>query len=372
MNRWQAQTGLPQSPRDALRSRTPIALAHPDGVVGLSFGTPVDDVPAVIQAGLAAGAGIPGYPPTHGTEQLRASIVAALRRRFGITGLDESSVLPTIGSKEIVADLPRLLGLKPGDAVIIPELAYPTYEIGACLAGAEVFRAGEPADVEQIVRPGQTLIWVNSPSNPDGRVRSAEELRALVAVARATGAVLASDECYLAFGWDEQPLSVLHRDVCDGDHTGLLAVHSLSKTANLAGYRAGFVAGDPALAGRLLEIRKHSGLIVPWPVQHAMLAAHSDDTHIAAQRDRYRARRAKLTPALRAAGFEIDGSNAGIYLWATAGEDDTKTVTRLSEHGILVSPGSLYGPAGAQHVRVALTATDERIDGAVTRLAALR
>lgn len=373
MSGRRAGTGLPASPWDALKPQIRTALAHPDGIVGLSFGTPVDEVPEAVRAGLAAGAGIPGYPPTHGTGELRAAIVAALERRFGITGLADAAVLPTVGSKEVVAALPGLLGLGTGDTVAIPELAYPTYEVGAWLADAEVLRASVRSLVErqQAGPRGKTLIWVNSPSNPTGRVHSVRELRALVAAAREHGAVLASDECYLAFGWEERPLSVLHPDVCDGDHTGLLAVHSLSKTSNLAGYRAGFVAGDAALVARLLEIRKHSGMIVPWPVQHAMIAESSDDTHIAAQRERYRARRAKLRPALRAAGMRVEDSAAGIYLWATAGEDAMKTVARLAEHGILVSPGTFYGPAGDQHVRVALTATDERVDAAVARLTAL-
>ncbi len=362
-------SGPPVRPWDMLKPHLRTALAHPDGIIGLSFGSPVDDVPEVVRAGLAAGAGIPGYPPTHGSGELRSAIVAALERRFGITGLDPSAVLPTVGSKEIIAALPGLLRLGPADTVVIPDLAYPTYEAGAWLSGSEVVRAGTQA--LSAGPRGRTLIWVNSPSNPAGRVHSAEDLRALVATAREHGAVLASDECYLAFGWEQQPMSVLHPAVCDGDHTGLLAVHSLSKTANLAGYRAGFVAGDPELIAGMLEIRKHTGLIVPWPVQHAMIAASGDDTHIAEQRERYRARRAKLRPALQANGFRVDDSSAGIYLWATAGEDDMKTVARLAEHGILVSPGSLYGPAGDQHVRVALTAPDERIDAAVARLAAI-
>ncbi len=361
--------GPPARPWDVLRPHLRTALAHPDGIIGLSFGSPVDDVPEVVRAGLAAGADIPGYPPTHGTGELRSAIVSALERRFGVSGLAASAVLPTIGSKEIVAALPRLLGLGPGDTVVVPDLAYPTYEAGAWLSGSDVVRASPECPPGA---RGRSLMWVNSPSNPAGRVHSVEDMRALVATARAHGAVLASDECYLAFGWDEQPVSVLHPAVSDGDHTGLLAVHSLSKTANLAGYRAGFVAGDPELIAGMLEVRKHTGLIVPWPVQHAMLAASRDDTHIAEQRERYRARRATLRPALQASGFRVEDSTAGIYLWATAGEDDMKTVARLAEHGMLVSPGSLYGPAGGQHVRVALTAPDERIDAAVARLATIR
>lgn len=365
---WDAPWNAPlDAPRDTLRPHLRTALAHPGGVVALSFGTPVDDVPAAIQAGLVAGAGLPGYPSAHGTAELRTAIAASLARRFGIAELAQNAVMPTIGSKEIVAALPRLLGYGPGDTVVIPELAYPTYAAGAWLAGAEVVRT--PAWPPAAVPAGRMLIWVNSPSNPDGQVHSADEMRALVAYARAHDAVLASDECYLAFGWERRPVSVLHPEVCGGDHRGLLAVHSLSKTSNLAGYRAGFVAGDAELIARMVQIRRHSGLIVPWPVQHAMAAACADDAHIAEQRERYRRRRDKLGPALRAAGFRVADSAGGLYLWATAGADDGRTVARLAEHGILVSPGSQYGPAGARHVRVALTATDERVDAAVARLA---
>jgi aspartate/methionine/tyrosine aminotransferase len=172
--------------------------------------------------------------------------------------------------------------------------------------------------------------------------------------------------------WDAEPgnrpLSVLHPSVCDGDHSGLLAVHSLSKSSSLAGYRAGFVAGDPAVVAELLAVRKHAGMIVPTPVQAAMVAALDDDDHEKLQRERYARRRATLLPALRSAGFAVEHSEAGLYLWASRGEGCHKTVAWLAERGILVAPGEFYGPGGAQHVRVALTATDERIDAAVERL----
>jgi aspartate/methionine/tyrosine aminotransferase len=179
---------------------------------------------------------------------------------------------------------------------------------------------------------------------------------------------VASDECYLGLAWDAEPLSVLHPSVCDGDHSGLLAVHSLSKSSSLAGYRAGFVAGDPAVVAELLAVRKHAGMIVPTPVQAAMVAALDDDDHEKLQRERYARRRATLLPALRSAGFAVEHSEAGLYLWASRGEGCHETVAWLAERGILVAPGEFYGPRGAQHVRVALTATDERIDAAVQRL----
>jgi len=294
--------------------------------------------------------------------------VAALARRFGITGLAESAVLPVIGTKELIAWLPTLLGLSAADMIAIPELAYPTYEVGARLAGAQVLRADS---LTQLGPRSPALIYLNSPSNPTGRVLGADHLRKVVGWARDRGVLVASDECYLGLGWDLEssaPLSVLHPSVCDGDHTGLLAVHSLSKSSSLAGYRAGLVAGDPRAVAELLAVRKHAGMIVPTPVQAAMVAALDDDDHEKVQRERYAHRRAALLPALAAAGFTVDHSEAGLYLWATRGEPCRDTVSWLARRGILVAPGDFYGPGGGRHVRVALTATDERIAAAVHRL----
>ncbi|GIE83774.1 succinyldiaminopimelate aminotransferase apoenzyme [Actinoplanes regularis] len=275
-------------------------------------------------------------------------------------------MLPTIGSKELVAWLPTLLGVRPGDKVVIPQVCYPTYEVGVRLAGAEVIRS----DSLTAVGPERVkLIWINSPSNPTGRVLPAEHLRKVVAWARERGAIVVSDECYLSLGWEAEPVSVLADEVTGGDYTGVLAVHSLSKRSNLAGYRAGFVGGDPALVGELLAVRKHAGMIVPAPVQAAMVAALEDEEHVTQQRARYAARREILRAALVKAGFEISHSEAGLYLWATRGEDCWQTVDRLAERGILAAPGAFYGPAAAQHVRIAMTATDERVAAAADRLA---
>ncbi|WP_199433958.1 succinyldiaminopimelate transaminase [Qaidamihabitans albus] len=357
---------LPDFPWDSLAEQTERARAHPGGIVDLSVGTPVDPVPDSIRAALASVSDVPGYPATHGTPALRSAAVGALRRRHGVEGIDPAAVLPTIGSKELVAWLPTLLGTGPGELVVIPELAYPTYEVGGLLAGATVLRAdGLTALGPQ--RPA--LLWLNSPSNPTGRVLGLEHLRKVVEWARDRGTIVVSDECYLALGWEGEPVSVLHPAVHGGRLDGLLAVHSLSKSANLAGYRAGFVTGDPALVAELLAVRKHAGMIVPRPVQEAMTAALSDDAAMHAQRERYAARRKVLREALRDSGFRIDHSEAGLYLWATRGEDATVTVDRLARQGILVAPGSFYGPAGRQHVRIALTATDERINAAAERLA---
>jgi succinyldiaminopimelate transaminase len=356
---------LPEFPWDTLADAKALAGAHPDGIVDLSVGTPVDPVAPVIREALAAASSAPGYPATAGTARLRESAVAALGRRFGITGLSESAVLPVIGSKELIAWLPSLLGLGPADMVVVPELAYPTYEVGARLAGAQVLRADS---LTQLGPQTPALVYLNSPSNPTGRVLGPDHLRKVVGWTRDRGVVLASDECYLGMGWDAQPLSVLHPSVCDGDHTGLLAVHSLSKSSSLAGYRAGFVAGDPSLVAELLAVRKHAGMMVPTPVQAAMVAALDDDAHDKLQRERYARRRAALAPALRSAGFAIDHSQGGLYLWATRGEPCRDSVAWLAGRGILVAPGEFYGPGGARHVRVALTATDERVAAAVRRL----
>ena len=357
---------LPDFPWDALAGHAATARAHPDGPVDLSMGTPVDPVAEPIRAALASVSDVPGYPATHGTPELRAAAVAALDRRFGVTGIDEAAVLPTIGSKELVAWLPTLLGAGPGDVVVIPELAYPTYEVGVRLAGAELVRAD---GLTALGPRSPALLWLNSPANPTGRVLPVEHLRKVVEWARDRGTVVVSDECYLTLGWDAEPLSVLHPLVSGGSAEGLLAVHSLSKSSNLAGYRAGFVTGDPVLVRRLLEVRRHAGLIVPRPVQAAMTVALTDDGHIAEQRERYRRRRALLRPALEGAGFTVEHSEAGLYLWATRADlDADKAVAWLADLGILVAPGTFYGPTGGRHVRIGLTATDERIAAAVHRL----
>jgi succinyldiaminopimelate transaminase len=355
---------LPDFPWDTLADAGAKARAHQDGVVDLSVGTPIDPVPQVIQEALTGAAWIPGYPTTHGTPALREAAVAALARRHGVT-VPVEAVLPTIGSKELVAWLPTLLGVGAGDLVVIPSLAYPTYEVGARLAGAEVLRADSTVAVGP-ARP--SVVWLNSPSNPTGKVLPPEHLRKVVEWARARGTIVVSDECYLTLGWEAEPVSVLHPSVSGDTHDGVLAVHSLSKSSSLAGYRAGYVTGDPKLVSALLAVRKHAGMIVPHPVQAAMTAALSDDTHVAEQKSRFAGRREVLRPALEAAGFTIESSEAGLYLWSTRNEDAWTTVDWLATRGILVAPGTFYGPTGHKHVRIALTATDERIEAAAKRL----
>ncbi len=342
-----------------------MATAHPAGLVDLSVGTPVDRVPGPARIALADHSNAPGYPTVHGTTQLRNALSSWLSRCHGVADLDPENVLPTIGSKELVASLPTQLGVGPGDMVVIPEISYPTYEVGALMARATVLRADS---LTAIGPESPALIWLNSPSNPTGRVLPPEHMAKVVTWARARGTIVASDECYLDLGWDTNPVSVLHPEVCGGSHEGLLAVHSLSKPSNMAGYRAGFISGDPALIRLLLNLRRHLGHMMPTPVQAAAAAALEDDGHVMAQRARYGDRRLKLIDAFAAAGFEVANSEAGLYLWCTRNEPAMDSVNWLAERGILVAPGSFYGPAGNSHIRAALTAADDRVDSAVARL----
>ncbi|MBD3942300.1 succinyldiaminopimelate transaminase [Microbacterium sp. NEAU-LLC] len=363
---------LADYPWDAVAPYAERARSHPDGLVDLSIGSPVDPTPAVVADALRAATDAHAYPQTVGTPALREAIVRWYERRRGVAGLTPAHVLPTVGSKELVALLPLLLGLGPGDVVVHPRAAYPTYEVGARLVGATPLASDDPAEW-----PAQTrLVWVNSPGNPDGRVLDVASLRTAAARARELGAVLASDECYAELGWDApwdvHPVpSALDPRVTEGDVRGILSIYSLSKQSNLAGYRAAFLAGDPAIVARLLTVRKHLGLMLPLPVQAAMTAALDDDAHVAAQRELYRRRRAVLKPAVEAAGFHVDGSEGGLYLWATEGRDAWDSLGRLADLGILAGPGHFYGTHFPQHVRLSLTATDERIAAAAERLRAV-
>ena len=332
----------------------------------LSIGTPVDPTPSIATAALAAAADSPGYPQTAGTPALRDAISGYLRDRWEVAVAPDAT-LPVVGTKELVAWLPTLLGLGPADTVVYPGAAYPTYAVGARVAGCRMVAASDPGQLEDL-RPA--LVWINSPSNPTGQILSADALRRWVDWARARGAVLASDECYGEFGWEAEPVSVLHPSVCGGDHTGLLAVLSLSKRSNLAGYRAGFVAGDSDVVAGLLAVRKHLGMIVPRPVQEAMRILLADSAHVHEQRGRYLFRRTVLRPRLEAVGFRIEHSEGGLYLWATRDEPGRDSVDFLAERGILAAPGDFYGEAASAYIRVALTATDERVAAAAERLLA--
>lgn len=356
---------LPDFPWDRLDRAKARAQAHPDGIVDLSVGTPVDPTPAVGQQALIEAANSPGYPTVWGTPDLRTAIEGYLHDRWGSVPLTDRALLPVIGTKELVAQLPFLLGLGADDLVVIPETAYPTYAVGAELVGAKVVTCDDPAQIAEL---NPALVWINSPANPHGAILTAEQLSHWVRYCRDKGAVLASDECYGEFGWDAEPISVLHPMVNRGSLDGVLALFSLSKRSNVAGYRAGFLAGDPELAAGLRELRRHSGGMIPAPVQAAMAALLADHQHVTEQRQRYLERRQRLRPALEAAGFRIDNSEGSLYLWCTRDEPAQASVDWLAERGILVAPGDFYGTSSGNQVRVALTATDERIDAAAARL----
>lgn len=345
------------------------ARRHPDGIVDLSIGSPVDPTPDVIRRALAAATDAHGYPQTIGTPALREAIVDWFARRRGVEGLTVANVLPTIGSKELVAWLPLMLGLGEGDVVVHPRASYPTYAIGAAIAGANAFASDDPAEWPEATR----LVWLNSPANPDGVVRPVSYLKRAVERARELGAVIANDECYAELGWDapwdnERIPSILDPSVIDGNRRNVLAVYSLSKQSNLAGYRAAFVGGCATVIARLVTVRKHAGMMLPLPLQTAMVAALGDDDHVDDQKSVYRSRRAILKPALEAAGFRVDHSEAGLYLWVTEGRDCWESISRLASVGILAGPGAFYGDFFPDHVRLSLTATDERIAAAANRL----
>jgi succinyldiaminopimelate transaminase len=350
---------LPDFPWDALAPYGEKARAHPQGIIDLSQGTPVDPTPEFIQQALRDAANSPSYPVTAGTPELRAAIKKWATERLGATG--DFDVLPIIGSKELVAWLPTFL---ESQTVLIPEIAYPTYHVGAVLAAAQ----SVPVAIDAKSWPRADLAWLNSPSNPTGRVHSVDEVKACIQWSRANKSVLISDECYLEFDQNAHSVSVLSQT--GGDNTNILAVHSLSKRSSMAGYRAAFMVGDSALIARIREIRKHGGMMVPLPVQKAMTVALADDAHVAEQRARYNLRKDAMRPALEGAGFTIEFSDSGLYLWCTRNEDAWASVAWLAERGILATPGSFYGKQGKNHIRIAMTASDAQIADAVQRLKA--
>lgn len=362
-------------PWDQLTPYAERARARVGGMANLSIGTPVDPTPGVIRAALEAASDAHGYPTAQGSPGLQEAIVAWFSRRRGVSSLSTAAVLPTLGSKEFVAHLPSLLGLGPQDVVVVPEIAYPTYAIGARLAGAQVRMADDVASWAD--DPAVRLVWLNSPANPTGAVLSAEHMQSVITAARRLGAVVASDECYAELPWHEPWTStgvpcLLSDQVSGGDHAGLISLYSLSKQSNLAGYRAAFAAGDEDLIARMMLLRRHMGMIVPAPVQAATVTALGDSSHVARQREIYHSRRQRLLSALTRAGYAVDNSEAGLYLWTRScdgRQDCWQMVSDFADLGILVGPGSFYGLRAGDHVRVALTAPEESVDLAVQRLA---
>ncbi|MGP1482401.1 succinyldiaminopimelate transaminase [Actinomyces naeslundii] len=371
---------LPDFPWDSLRPYRERAAEHPDGVVDLAVGTPVDPTPEIARTALSAAANAPGYPTAVGASVVRAAIIEWMGRRRGVEDLSEAEVIPTIGSKESVALLPLHLGVGPGDLVLHPRAAYPTYDVGARLVGATpvpVDTDADPTTWDVADDARVAIVWLNSPGNPDGHVLDAEQLARIVAWARGRGAIVISDECYAELAWespwDVEPIPSLLDPRVGGaaGRTGLLSLYSLSKQSNLAGYRAAFLAGDADLVGAVTEVRKHTGMLVPTPVQAALVAALGDEAHMEVQKEVYRERREVLVEATAAAGLVNDpASVAGLYLWLKGPESMSAydLVGAFAELGIVVAPGDFYGEAGAGRVRVSLTDTDERVEAAAARL----
>jgi succinyldiaminopimelate transaminase len=360
--------GLPEYPWKKLKPYEEIARQHPNGMVDLSVGSPVDPTPQVIQDALIQATNAPGYPSTAGSLELRQAIVDWFALRRAVPNLSTDQVMPSIGSKELISFLPLFLGLGKGDVVVQPRVAYTAYVVGASLVGAEIISSDDPDEW-----PANTkLIWLNSPGNPDGKVLDVPALRKAVKRARELGAVLASDECYAELGWGQwaetRIPSLLDPAVSDGNQENLLVLYSLSKQSNLAGYRAAFAAGDKNLIQPIVNLRMHSGLMMPAPVQQAVIAALGDHQHVLVEREIYRSRRELLLSAVKNYGFTVSDSEAGLYLWASLGEDCWSTARRMAELGILVVPGEFYEAGGSEYVRFSITATDDKIAEGANRL----
>jgi succinyldiaminopimelate transaminase len=370
----------PPYPHDRLAELKARAEAAPGGLIDASVGTPVDPMPEVaVQALIDATRGATGYPATIGSAAYRTAAAAWIERRFGCE-LTAEQICACIGTKEAVASLPRALSLRDPsrDVVLFPSVAYPTYAMGATLAGLRAvpvpvddtwhldLSAVDPADADRAL-----LLWLNDPSNPTGVTATPSAMAAAVRWARERGIVVASDECYAEFTYDDAGAPAAPVTALTAGVEGVLAVHSLSKRSNMAGLRAGFFAGDPELINYLGEVRKHSGLMTPAPVQAAAAAALGDDEHVREQQARYAARRAVALPALEARGLVHDGGPSTFYLWLRTAEgpsDGWAIAADLAATGLLVAPGEFYGPAGAHHARVALTLTDDQVALACERV----
>ncbi len=362
----------PPYPYDRLDPIKQIASAHPGGLIDLSIGTPCDAPPKSVVKALGESGSERSYPPSIGTPAFRGAASRWLNRMVG-TELTEQDVRATIGSKEVVAGMPQWLRLRRPDldTVLYPAISYPSYAMGATLAGCRAvpvpvdddwqidLTAIDPADAERAL-----CLWVNTPGNPAGGM---DDLEAAAAWGRANDVPVLSDECYIEFTWDEEPRSILQHGL-----EGVIAVHSLSKRSNLAGARAGFYAGDPELIHYISEIRKHAGFMPPGPVQAAAIAAFKDQNHVRAQRNRYERRLQAMQAVMKEYGIEVALPKGGFYLWVPAPGGDAWALTEhlARDAGILVSPGEFYGDQGSGHVRIAVVQPDEMMDEALARVQA--
>ena len=353
----------PPYPYDRLDDLRRIADKLPGGAVDLSIGTPYDAPPDVVVHALGSSGAERGYPPSVGTPALRSAAARWLERRFGAT-VDPGHVAACVGTKELVAGLPQWLRLRTPDrdTVLYPEISYPSYAMGATLAGCRAVPYATLADIDPDDAARALCVWVNSPGNPRGQL---DDLGAAADWGRARGVPVLSDECYIEFTWQGPGRTILAHG-----HDGVLAMHSLSKRSNLAGARVGFYAGDPDLVHYLSEVRKHAGLMVPGPVQAAAVAALDDDAHVDEQRERYRRRLALMGAVVAALGVDCPPPAGAFYLWAPAPGGDAWALARrlATEAGAVVSPGEFYGPAGTGHVRIAVVQPDDRIELVARRL----
>jgi len=355
----------PPYPYDRLDELKPLAAGLPGGLVDLSIGTPCDPPPPVVVEALARAAEARGYPPSIGSAAYREAAAAWMARRLGVE-VEPAAIAACIGTKELVAGLPQWLRLRrpDRDTVLYPAVSYPTYAMGATLAGCRAVPYACLADISAADAERALCLWTNVPANPTGELA---DLAEAAEWGRARGVPVLSDECYVEFTWEGPPRTILEHGA-----EGVLAVHSLSKRSNLAGARAGFYAGDGDLVHYLSEVRKHAGFMVPGPVQAAAVAAWGDDEHVEAQRARYRSRLEAMRRALAAVGIDAPMPSGAFYLWVPAPDGDAWALTRrlAADAGALVSPGELYGPGGAGHVRIAVVQPDERIDLVAERLRA--
>lgn len=357
----------PPYPYDRLAGLVAEAARLPGGVVDLSIGTPCDAPPAAVVAALATSGRERGYPPSIGSVAYRGAAARWLERRLGVI-VDPGSVAACVGTKELVAGLPSLLRLRrpDRDTVLHPAVAYPSYAMGATLAGCRAVPYTSLADIDPADVDRALAVWVNSPGNPDGALA---DLGAAAAWGRAHDVLVLSDECYVEFRWEPVPGG---RTILEHGPDGVLAVHSLSKRSNLAGVRAGFYTGDAEVVRFLGEVRKHAGLMVPGPVQAAAVVAFDDDAHVDAQRAVYRARLEALRAVMVAAGAPAPMPAGGFYLWAEAPGGDAWALAGdiARRGGAIVSPGELFGPFSIDRVRVAAVQPDDRIALVAARLGA--
>jgi succinyldiaminopimelate transaminase len=353
----------PPYPYDRLDDLREVAASWSGGAVDLSIGTPYDPPPAMVVTALGLSGDERGYPPSIGTLAYRAAAAGWLERRFGAV-VDPAHIAACVGTKEFVAGVPHWLRLRTParDTVLYPEISYPSYAMGATLAGCRAVPYATLDDISREDAARALCVWVNSPANPTGTL---EDLPAAAAWGRAHDVPVLSDECYIEFTWQGPGRTIVAEGL-----EGVIAVHSLSKRSNLAGARVGFYAGDPDLVHYLSEVRKHAGLMVPGPVQAAAVTAYGDDRHVDAQREIYWHRLVLLQSVLIALGVDCPTPAGAFYLWAPAPDGDAWGLARrlAAEAGAIVSPGEFYGPAGASHVRIAVVQPDERIELVAERL----